>query len=77
MTYERVVNRNHLVGDYDQTPFGAICGDLRRLEVDSIAKHPPEPWSNEKWPTPCDRIAEATSVDVEIVRRVLTEFLAL
>ncbi len=37
MSYDRVVNRNHLNGDYEEGDFGdrLIAGDLRRLELDS------------------------------------------
>lgn len=39
MTYPRVVKRNGLAGGYDQANPNAhanICGDLRRLEADSL-----------------------------------------
>ena len=40
MTYDRLIARNNLTGDYDggqdgQPQFGGIRGDLRRLEHDS------------------------------------------
>lgn len=37
MSYDRVVNRNHLTDDYSTGPEGnrLICGDLRRLEKDT------------------------------------------
>jgi hypothetical protein len=36
MSYDRVVNRNHLQGDYEaKDPLGLIKGDLRRLEKDT------------------------------------------
>lgn len=36
MNYQRVVNRNHLAGDYDSeyTLRSCVAGDLRRLETD-------------------------------------------
>jgi hypothetical protein len=39
MTYRRVVNRNHLDGDYDSTEHGLVPGDLRRLERDQRDDH--------------------------------------
>jgi hypothetical protein len=45
--------------------FGAICGDLRRLEKDALDEH-----------AICDHIADKTGIDRDTVAGVLREFFA-
>jgi hypothetical protein len=70
MSYDRLVHRNHLSGDYEGTPYPDSCsptlvaGDMRRLEADSRDEQHLKMY------------AEHAGITVEQVKKVLDAFFA-